>query len=261
MRPGEANHAPLVRPAGDDGLFGPGSAVWDVHGDFPTMMIGGISSLLLQMLHPAALAGVWDHSNFREDMHGRLRRTAGFIGTTTRGSTDAANAAIARVRAIHEQVIGVLPDGTPYAANDPALLTWVHVAEARSFLAAYLRYRNPAFPGARQDAYFSEMAMLAQRLGAADVPTTRRDVATYLQTMRGALRCDERTIDVAHTLLHQRATSITAVPLQQALLQAGVDLLPRWASSMHGMTMPAVQRLAVRAGGAGAGQLLRWALR
>lgn len=261
MRPGQAGDSALVRPVGDDGLFGPRSAVWQVHGDFTTMMIGGVSSLLLQMLHPAALAGVWDHSNFRQDMHGRLRRTAGFIGTTTRGSSAAANAAIMRVRSIHEQVTGVLPDGTPYAANDPALLTWVHVAEARSFLAAYLRYRDPAFPGARQDAYFEEMAMLARRLGATDVPTTRRDVTAYLQGMRPALLCDERTHDVARTLLDQPATSVTAVPLQRVVLQAGVELLPAWASSMHGMSMPLAQRLAVRAGGAGAGRLLRWALR
>lgn len=257
---GDGASAPLVRPDGDHGLFGPGSAVWAVHGDFTAMMIGGVSSLMLQMLHPAALAGVWDHSNFRADMHGRLRRTARFIGTTTRGSTAAAEAAIARVRAIHETVTGVLPDGTSYAANDPALLTWVHVAEARSFLLSHLRYRAPGFPGVRQDAYFAEMAMLARRLGATDVPATRRDVATYLRAMRPALRCDERTRAVARTLLNQPATSATAMPLQRLLLDAGVDLLPDWASAMHGLRMPIARRLAVRAGGVGAGGLLRWAL-
>lgn len=261
MRGGRAETAPLVRPVGDDGLFGPGSAVWSVHGDFTAMMIGGVSSLLLQMLHPAALAGVWDHSNFRQDMHGRLRRTASFIATTTRGSTEAADAAIARVRAIHERVTGVLPDGTPYAANDPHLLTWVHVAEARSFLAAYLRYRDPNFPGARQDAYYGEMAMLAHKLGATDVPTTRRDVAAYLRTMRPALRQDARTRDVARTLLNQPAASAAALPLQRIMLDAGVDLLPEWASAMHGLQMPIARRIAVRTGGAGAARLLRWALR
>lgn len=261
MRPGQAGSTPLVRPVGDDGLFGPGSAVWTVHGDFTAMMIGGVSSLLLQMLHPAALAGVWDHSNFRQDMHGRLRRTASFIGTTTRGSTEAANAAIARVRAIHERVTGVLPDGTLYAASDPALLTWVHVAEARSFLAAYLRYRDPNFSGVRQDAYFAEMATLAHRLGAIDVPATRREVAAYLQRMRPELCCDVRTRDVARTLLDQPATSVAAMPLQRILLDAGVELLPGWASAMHKMEMPITRKFAVRTGGAGAARLLRWALR
>jgi uncharacterized protein (DUF2236 family) len=254
------NAAPRTRPEGDDGLFGPGSAVWMVHGDFTAMLIGGVSSLLLQMLHPAALAGVWDHSNFRQDMHGRLRRTAKFVGTTTRGSTEAAEAAIARVREIHARVTGELPDGTPYAANDPALLTWVHVAEARSFLASYLRYRNPGFPGARQDAYFAEMAMLARRLGAIDVPETRRDVTAYLRAMQPELRCDARTRDVARTLLEQPATSAAAMPLQRVLLDAGVELLPDWAQTMHALRMPIARRLAVRAGGVGAGRVMRWAL-
>jgi uncharacterized protein (DUF2236 family) len=225
------------------------------------MIIGGVSSLLLQMLHPAALAGVWDHSNFREDMHGRLRRTASFVSTTTKGSTEAANGAIARVRAIHEQVTGVLPDGTPYAANDPALLTWVHVAEARSFLSAYLQYRNPQFAGVRQDAYYAEMAMLARRLGAIDVPETRRDVVAYLQAMRPSLRYDTRTLDVARTLLHQPATSMAAMPLQRILLDAGVELLPDWASTLHGLQTPMTRRLAVRTSAIASARLLRWALR
>lgn len=261
MRPGRAgDDQALVRPDGDDGLFGPGSAVWTVHGDFTAMMIGGVSSLLLQMLHPAALAGVWDHSNFRADMRGRLQRTARFVGITTRGSTEAAEAAITRVRAIHDRVTGVLLDGTPYAANDPALLTWVHVAEAYSFLGGFLRYRDPGFSPAQQDTYFAEMAMLAERLGARDVPATRRDVTAYLRDMRPALRSDARTRDVARTLLDQPASSASAMPLQRVLLDAGVELLPDWARTMHGLQMPIARRLAVRAGGAGAGRVLRWAL-
>jgi uncharacterized protein (DUF2236 family) len=97
----------------DDGLFGPGSAAWRVHGDVTTMMVGGTAALLLQMLHPAVLAGVWDHSNFRADMHGRLRRTARFIALTTYGSRDEAEAAIAHVRAIHRRVTGTPPTASP----------------------------------------------------------------------------------------------------------------------------------------------------
>src|SRR4051795_3919717 len=95
-----------------DGMFGPQAVAWRVHGDVTSMMVGGIAGLLLQMLHPAVLAGVWDHSNFRQDMHGRLRRTARFIATTTYGASEDAHAAIARVRAIHDRVSGTLPDGT-----------------------------------------------------------------------------------------------------------------------------------------------------
>lgn len=110
-------------PPGDPGLFGPRSIIWQVHRDFTSMLCGGVSALLLQMLHPLALAGVWDHSNFREDMIGRLRRTSQFVSVTTFGPTAEAERLIAKVKAIHLRVTGVGSDGTPYAASDPALLT------------------------------------------------------------------------------------------------------------------------------------------
>jgi uncharacterized protein (DUF2236 family) len=100
---------------------------------------------------------VWDHSNFRNDMRGRLRRTARFISLTAFGGWEEANAAIGRVRGIHDKVRGVLPDGTPYVANDPALLARVHVTETTSFLKAWMRYAEPDMPAADQDRYFAEM--------------------------------------------------------------------------------------------------------
>lgn len=250
----------LDRPAGDPGLFGPGSIVWKVHGDFTAMMVGGVSALLLQMLHPGALAGVWDHSNFRQDMLGRLRRTAQFISGTTYGSTHAAEALIARVRRIHDGVAGTLPDGTRYSANDPALLTWVHVAEVRSFLHACLRFRGD-LPGAAQDRYYAEVATIAERLGAADVPKSRQAVEAYLRAMRPDLRADERTRAVADALLNQPGPHALAGPVRDLLMQAGVDLLPRWAASMHGLRAGGPRAAAVRAGVAGVGSVLRWALR
>lgn len=112
------------RPKGEPGLFGPQSAIWQVHGDFTSMLCGGISALLLQMLHPLALDGVWDHSRFREDILGRLRRTSQFISATTFATTPDAERLIAKVQGIHQRIAGVDKDGTPYQASDPALLTW-----------------------------------------------------------------------------------------------------------------------------------------
>src|SRR6202012_2014203 len=119
----------FLNPPGDPGLFGPGAACWEVHGDFSSMLIGGMSALLLQMLDPLALSCVLDYSNFRADMLGRLRRPAQFIAGTTFGSTADAERLIARVREIHLGVTGVGTDGRAYSASDPDLLTWVHVAE------------------------------------------------------------------------------------------------------------------------------------
>ncbi|UVE17053.1 oxygenase MpaB family protein [Pseudomonas sp. LS44] len=248
-------------PAGDPGLFGPDSASWQVHGDFSSMLIGGVSALLLQMLHPLALAGVWDHSNFREDMLGRLRRTGQFISTTTYGSRADAQKLIDRVRRIHDEVSGTLADGRPYSANDPDLLTWVHVAEVSSFLKSYLRYRNPQFPGHEQDRYYAEIALVAERLGARDVPRSRQAVAEYLQAMRPQLICDERTREVVRVLLAAPAPSAFARPYSALMLRAGIDLLPDWATELLGLQQNPLKRQLVRGGVHSTVPLLRWAVR
>lgn len=258
VRAGEMH---LDRPAGDPGLFGEGSEAWRIHADFSAMLIGGVASLLTQMLHPLALAGVWDHSDWRHDPHGRLARTAKFIALTTYGGTAQAEAAIAKVRRIHDHVTGTLPDGTPYAANDPALLTWVHVVEADCFLRAHLAYREPGMSGARQDRYLAEMADVARRLGAGEVPQTRRAVAAYFREVRPELRYDERTRDVAAALLNLAGSDGVIGGVGQVVMQAGVEMLQPWAAAMHGLTMPAVQRPAVRAGALAAAGMLRWALK
>jgi uncharacterized protein (DUF2236 family) len=251
---------PFLESTADAGFFGPESACWRVHGDFTAMMIGGVAALLLQMLHPRALAGVWDHSDFRKDMTGRLRRTARFIAGTTYGSADEATALIAHVQAIHDRVRGTLPDGTPYSANDPDLLTWIHVAEVSSFLAAYLRYRDPDFPPADQDRYYAETAIVAEKLGATQVPKSRAAVEAYLREVRPQLLYDHRTVEVARALLDQRAASPAIAPFMRLIFQAAQDLLPGWAAQMHGFRVAPVSRPAVRAAARSLGRLLRWAL-
>jgi uncharacterized protein (DUF2236 family) len=242
-----------------DGLFGPDSVAWRVHGDVTSMLVGGVAGLLLQMLHPAVLAGVWDHSNFRADMHGRLRRTARFIALTTYGGREEAEAVIARVRGIHGRVRGTLPEGTPYAADDPALLAWVHVTEAESFLEAWIRYAEPRMRVVDQDRYFAEMAQVGQALGADPVPRSRAEARALIARMRPALRSDARTREVARLVLGQRATQPMAEPLQALTLQAGVELLPDWARRMHGFPAPVFSRPLVRVGTLGIARTLRWA--
>ncbi|VCU69116.1 hypothetical protein PIGHUM_01176 [Pigmentiphaga humi] len=250
------------QPAGDPGLFGPDSAAWRVHGDFTSMLVGGIAALMLQMLHPLALAGVWDHSNFRQDMLGRLRRTGQFISGTTYGSAADAERLIARVRGIHEQVRGAAPDGTPYAADDPDLLTWVHVAEVSSFLAAHLRYLDPGLPGAEQDRYYDEISLIAYRLGARAVPRSRAEVAAYIARMRSQLACSDRTREISRILLdHPPAVSVTARPVSRIMMQAGIGLLPDWASAMLGLEQGPWRRRAVERSVHAIAPVLRWAVR
>lgn len=242
-----------------DGLFGPESVVWRVHGDVTAMMVGGVSGLLLQMLHPAVLAGVWDHSNFREDMLGRLRRTARFIALTSYGGRDEAEAAIARVRAIHARVSGRLPDGAPYRADDPRLLAWVHVTETVSSLAGWIRYAEPRMRVADRDRYVAEMARIGEALGADPVPRSQIEARRLIEAMRLELKVDSRTREVAGLVLGSRAHKPSAEPLHRLTMQAAVDLLPEWARRMHGLAGAGPLTPLVRAGTTGIARTLRWA--
>lgn len=250
---------PVVRS--DDGLFAPGSMIWRVHGDVITMMAGGMAALLLQMLHPAVLAGVWDHSDFRRDMLGRLRRTARFVAVTTYGSRAEAGAAIARVRSIHDHVSGTLPGGGGYDANDPGLLAWVHVTEATSFLNGWIRYAHPDTALPERDDYFAQMAVIARRMGADPVPETSHDADLLIESVRPELICDSRTREVARLVLEQRPENLTLAPVQAMVAQAAVDILPAWARQMHGLPAKPLLRPLVRAGPSGIASTLRWAFR
>lgn len=248
-------------PPGDPGLFGPDAVCWKVHADFTSMMTGGISALLLQTLHPLALAGVWDHSTFRTDILGRLRRTATFVAGTTFGNRTDALALIERVKNIHLDVTGAAPDGRPYRADDPDLLTWVHVAEVSSFLKAYLRYVNPALSIEDQDRYFAETAMIARLLGARDVPVTRAAIDDYLDAMRPQLQTSDRTREVVRVLRHAPTPRAAMKPARKLLFSAGVDLLPDWAQQMLDLRrLASVRRVIARPGVRTIAPVMRWAL-
>lgn len=254
------NEFDISQPPGDPGLFGPDSVIWRVHGDFPSMLCGGISALLLQMLHPSALAGVWDHSNFRQDMLGRLRRTSQFIAVTTFGNRHDANLLIERIKNIHLRVSGVDNYGQPYAASDPHLLTWVHVAETSAFLAAHLRFKNPQLSLAEQDRYYREAAQIAEALGATAVPKSVEAVTSYLQRMRGELRYDERTAEVTRLLREAPAPGWQAKPAMKVMLQSGMALLPGWAQQMSGYRFSPLSRALLDAEMRLLAKTLRWSI-
>ncbi|MBU1383582.1 MAG: DUF2236 domain-containing protein [Alphaproteobacteria bacterium] len=254
----EKGERPVLRRA--DALFAPDSVAWKVNGDVVTMMIGGVSGLLLQMLHPAVLAGVWDHSDFRADMHGRLRRTAKFIAVTTYDHAEAGQAVIDKVNRIHSKLGGVLPDGTPYRVTDPELLAWVHVTETISFLDAWIRYAEPGMPRAEQDAYFDEMARVGEALGADPLPRDRAAAEALIQSYRPRLKADARTREVAEMVMRQRVGSPAVDAAAGVIMQAGLDLMPAWARRMHALP-PGLPTPLVRGGALSTARLLRWAFR
>lgn len=248
-------------PKGDPGLFGPDAVCWRIHSDFPAMLCGGISALMLQMLHPLALAGVWDHSNFREDMLGRLRRTSQFVAATTFAPKCEAERLIERVKQIHKRVEGVAADGRPYRAEDPKLLTWVHVCEVYSFMRGYLRYKNPNLELDYQNRYFKEIALVAYKLGAEDVPESVEEIESYMLGMRSELLFDGRTAEVMQALFHAPTPNTLTKPIGRTMTHAGFDLLPDWAVAMNPKPLSTAQRGLARAGLRTLAPTMRWSLR
>jgi uncharacterized protein (DUF2236 family) len=246
-------------PKGDPGLFGPGSVCWRVHGDFPSMLVGGVSALLLQMLHPLALAGVWDHSNFRDDMLGRFHRTARFVSATTFAPKEQARAQIDKVNRIHTHIRGLSQQGVAYDATDPALLTWVHAAEVSSFLRSFMTYSGERLSDAEQDRYFAETAEVAVSLGAGDVPTSRREMAAYMDGMRAHLLFDDRTSAVRDAVRSAPAPNWAASVMRWPYLTAGFSILPPFAKEMYGKRSSLEEAFASAAVRASAVPI-RWAL-
>jgi uncharacterized protein (DUF2236 family) len=249
----------FLQPAGDPGLFGPDSAAWQVHAHFVAMMTGGLSSLMLQALHPRALAAVWDHSKFRTQLQARLGRTALFVATTTYGGTAAAMQTIERVNRIHAHIHGTLPDGTPYVANDPALIRWVHLGETTSFVRAYQDLSMQPLGAARQDLYFAEMAQVGHLLGAHDLPQTRHQALAQLQDYRSELRVDERTRETLHLIENYPCAPMDR-PLVSLIVRAAFHQLPEWALNMLGRERAcALEQAAARTALQGVGASLAWA--
>jgi len=249
---------PVVPSA--DALFAPDTPIRLVHADVVAMMVGGITALLLQMLHPHALRGVLDHSDFRADMHGRLRRTARFIAVTTYGHRDAAEREIARVNRIHTHVNGALPDGTPYSATNPETLAWVHLAEAWSFLAAHMRYVRPNMSAADQDRYYAQFAVIARELHAGPIPETRSEAADLMLAMRDQLEGSPEAREVARLILSRRehGAAGAALPFLNA---AAIDLLPPFARTMLELKAPGLRTFPTRLATGALSGTLRWAFR
>ncbi len=214
-------------PVGDPGLYGPQSVVWKVHADFSAMMVGGLSSLMIQALHPRALAAVWDHSNFREQLKARLGRTALFVASTTYGSLEMATQSIARVNAIHDKIEGIDQHGHPYKANEPDLLRWVHLIETVSFLNAYQHLALRPLSAADCNRYVVEMNKVGQMLGATNLPTTLQDVLQAISEYEPVLSFDQRTRETLQSI-ENYSVGLTEKPFFALILKSSFDIMPHW---------------------------------
>ena len=198
-----------------------------VHGDLAAMLIGGMSALLLQTLHPLAMAGVADHSSYQEDPFGRLRRTAHFVGTTTFGTDGQAEAAIAQVRRVHRRVKGIAPDGRPYSADDPDLVTFIHVAEVWSFLESSRRFGPRSSPRTVQPVLRRTGPRRHRPRGRVGAALTA-DVDDYFRRMRPELYASRtvapgaRLVAQRRAAASQRAGRVLAAPCRRGEPPAGM---------------------------------------
>ncbi|MGH1565070.1 oxygenase MpaB family protein [Mumia sp. DW29H23] len=240
--------------------FGPDDPIQRVHGD-ASMFVGGIRALLLQSLHPLAMAAVDQHSGFRSDPWGRLQRTSGFLAETTFGTVETSERAVRIVRAVHRRVHGTAPDGRAYAADDPDLLTWVHVAEVDSFLRAHDRYGARRLDADERDRYVAQAAEVAWALGADDPPTDVAGLDARLDAFRPELASTPAAREAARFLLLTPPVPWSLRPGYAALAGAAVGLLPRWARAPLRLPwLPVTETLAFRTAGSVATRTIRWAM-
>jgi uncharacterized protein (DUF2236 family) len=207
------------------------------------------------------MAGVDQHSDFRTDPLDRLNRTAAYVMSTTFGSTPVAEAAVAHVRdRVHPHIHGTAPDGRPYSAGDPHLLTWVHVAEVRCFLAGYERFGAPPLTPAERDQYYREVAVPARMLGARDVPESAAEVAQYLRDMRPELQATEAAIEGIHFIRHFGSDPQERAAVR-VLMNGAAALLPNWAREPLRLGRSEAARVLVdRPLAQAVGRVLRWAM-
>jgi uncharacterized protein (DUF2236 family) len=245
--------------AGGERWFAEGRPIRRVHGD-SSMFIGGIRALLLQSLHPLAMAAVAGHSGYRGDPWGRLQRTSYFLAVTTFGRDGDAQEAVARVRAIHRRVTGIAPDGRPYAASDPHLLTWVHIAEADSFLRAHTRFGARPLDQAGRDGYVADLARIGAALGVPDPPRTEAELAAAIAGYRPELAGTAQAREAARFLLLSPPLPLVARAPYGILAAAAVSLLPGWARRpLYLPRLPVTEVTVVRPAGQAMVHAIRWA--
>ena len=243
----------------EPGWFDDDAPIRRVHGD-ASMFVGGLRALLFQSLHPLAMAGVADHSDYRRDPWGRLQRTADFLAATTFGPASQAQQAVDRVHHVHRRVVGTGPGGEPYAANDPHLLEWVHLAEIDSFLAAHDRYGEQPLTGGERDRYVTDTAVVARALGVIDPPETEARLRIRLAAFRPELGGTRSARSAARYLLLQPPLPLAARAPYALIAGAAVALMPAWTRvPLRLPWLPVSEAVALRPAGELVTRTLRWA--
>ncbi|MWA04917.1 DUF2236 domain-containing protein [Actinomadura sp. LD22] len=257
-------------PAGDPGLTGPGSVSWEVNGDLGAVAAAGTAAIVLEILHPSVIAGVEEHSSYREDPFRRARSTMGYVLGTTFGNTEAATRLIGTVKKIHGQVTGARPDGVAYRALDPELIAWVHTCIPWMIMTAFERF-NRALSPAERNRYLAEQAVIGRMAGADTVPVTTAELAEFVAAVRPRLAVTEQTRDFLEFLQTVPSDGRPSWPVGAAVhrlttaqahfnVRAGMSLAPPWARRLTGLDLsPAMRSLAAMPYLGANARMIRWA--
>lgn len=248
---------------GDPGLAGgPGSLSWEINGDLASLAVGGTAAIILEILHPSVMAGVFTQSSYRTEPLRRARNTLGYVLRTTFGTTAAATRVIEQVKSIHARIGGRRPDGRAYRALDPELIGWVHTCIPWAVMTAYDRYCRP-LSEAEKDRYLSEQAVIGRMGGADWVPETVAELDAYVERMRPQLAVNEQTVEFIDFLAG--ATDDLPVGRGERLdrwlgIRSSMWLMPAWARRMTATELsPALQRLVLHPNNRLKARIVRWA--
>lgn len=228
-------------PPGDPGIGGgPGSISWEINGDLASLIVGGTGAIIMEVLHPSVMAGVFTQSSYRTEPERRARNTLGYVLRTTFGSTSAATAVVERVKRIHGRVGGSRGDGVAYQALDPELIAWVHTCIPWAVMRAYETYNRP-LSVAEKNRYLTEQAVIGRLGGAIDVPGTVDELDAYVERMRPLMAMNEQTVEFIGFL----AGRIGDQPIgprerydRWVAIRASMGLMPEWARRMTGTYVP-----------------------
>ncbi|MGI8328981.1 oxygenase MpaB family protein [Actinomadura scrupuli] len=250
-----------TEPAGDPGLFGPGSAIWYVHGDV-TGVLGGVAGLLLGTLNEPVTHGTNRFSDYLQDPMRRLGFTASFVLGMTYASTQVTDRFVAMITAMHQRVHGTMPDGRPFSATGSDDVTWTGVTQAYAIARAHSVYHPRPLRDEDLDRYFADYAVITSRLGGVDVPASRAAVQDYLTMMRPRLTVSEETLEAVTFLRNPYGPDRMTRTSSRLISRIATDLLPEWAKNLLGLRpRTALTPLAARAAGHALTRALRSGIR
>jgi len=223
------------RPLREQALVSPASVSWRIFKNPIALLIGGIAAVILELAEPAVRTGVWEHSSFRNDPIGRLRRTGIAAMVTVYGARSIAEPMIAGIARRHDIVEGATPAGLRYSANDPRLLTWVHATATFAFAKAYSTYVE-WLSEAETDSFYREGMPAARLYGSMGAPIDSGELLALFDSMRGRLESSPIVFEFLQIMRETSALPRALHWMQPILLRAAVELIPDWIRDCLGLT-------------------------